>query len=140
MSSLKVLKKLIFILLFVCLQFNWSSNDISSILFPFNTVVDRNADNKNQERNLSLRNRYQPNYSSNQEFKNQYSSTSLLNKLATDKQNFKNSKIDRTVVPDLFCEKDEWLCHDKLRCISRSQICNSIQNCIDNSDVSNKLV
>jgi hypothetical protein len=137
MSTSLKFHKIIIILLSIFLQFKWSRNDISSILFPFNTVVDQNLDNKSQqERNLSIRNRYQiPNYSNQDStFKNQYGSTNLLNKLTADKQ--KNSNQDRKtiVVPDLYCEKDEWLCNDRLRCISRSQICDNVQHCIDGSD------
>lgn len=129
------LDKFFIVLLLTCLQFKWLRSDISSILFPFNTAIDQNPENKNQERNLSLRNRYQPDYPSGG--RDQYSgSNNLLNKLA-DKANLKNFKVDRPlVVPDLYCEKEEWLCQDKLRCIPRAQICNSVQNCIDNSDVS----
>ena len=129
-----------FVLLLTCLQFKWLRSDISSILFPFNTAIDQNPENKNAERNLSLRNRYQPDYPA---ARDQYSggSNNLLNKLAADRQNLKSSKTDRPlVVPDLYCEKEEWLCHDKLRCIPRAQICNMIQNCIDNSDVRTSLV
>lgn len=113
----------IIILLLICLKFKWSYCDISSILFPFNTAVDQNSENKNQERNLSLRNRFQPNYPPNQELKNQYTSTNL-NKLTFDKQNSNRNPnvIEKSIVPDLYCEKEEWLCHDKLRCIPKSQV------------------
>lgn len=133
------LDKFFIVLLLTCLQFKWLRSDISSILFPFNTAIDQNPENKNAERNLSLRNRNQPDYPATN--RDQYSgSNNLLNKLAADRQNLKSSRTDRPmVVPDLYCEKEEWLCHDKLRCIPRAQICNMVQNCIDNSDVSRRL-
>ena len=125
--------KFFIVLLLTSLQFKWLRSDISSILFPFNTAIDQ--ENKNSERNLSLRGRYPPDQQANRD---PYSgSNNLLNKLAADRQNLKSSKLDRPLaVPDLYCEKEEWLCHDKLRCIPRAQICNMVQNCIDNSDVS----
>lgn len=126
------------VLLIVCLhQLNWLSpvkcDGISSILFPFSAVVNQNVENKHQERNLSLRNRYQSNYPS-AELRNQASNTNLLNKLTLDKQNPKTPNLDRTIVPDLYCEKEEFLCHDKLRCIPKALVCDSVQNCIDSSD------
>ena len=134
MLSLKF-DKFFIVLLLTSLQFKWLRSDISSILFPFNTAIGANQENKNAERNLSLRNRYQPDHPANRD---QYGgSNNLLNKLASDRPNLRNPKVDRPlVVPDLYCEKEEWLCHDKLRCIPRAQICDSQQNCIDRSDVS----